>query len=313
MSLDSAQLDEYLAFAIDLGKKAGEMIKDGQAKRFANKSSLDTKQNSIDLVTEVDQAVEAFISNAIKEKYPSHKFIGEETYAETHEMELTDEWTWINDPIDGTSPIPSPLVGCSIGLVYKKQPVVGVINMPFLNQIYSAKKGGGAWMNETARLPLTGTAQPLTELKAAMIASEWGSDRREETIKPKANSFSKLASQEGVMAHAIRVTGATTVTLVQVAAGQLDLYWDAGPYAWDVAAGMVIVTEAGGYFTGGKASFDRGTDDLGKIMMSRRYCCIRGVPATDSESSEQIQKRIVKDLYNVVEEWTNDTMEAENL
>jgi fructose-1,6-bisphosphatase/inositol monophosphatase family enzyme len=101
-------------------------------------------------------------------------------------------------------------------------------------------------MNQTARLPLTGTAQPLTELKAAMIASECtsallqrpqsnllilnlytagGSDRREETIKPKSNSFSKLAAQDGVMAHAIRVTGATTVTLVQVAAGQLDLYW----------------------------------------------------------------------------------------
>jgi fructose-1,6-bisphosphatase/inositol monophosphatase family enzyme len=63
----------------------------------------------------------------------------------------------------------------------------------------------------------------IQDLSLASVTG--GSDRREETIKPKANSFSKLASQEGVMAHAIRVTGATTVTLVQVAAGQLDLYW----------------------------------------------------------------------------------------
>jgi hypothetical protein len=147
MSLDSAQLDEYLAFAIDLGKKAGEMIKDGQAKRFANKSSLDTKQNSIDVSATQqtariigDSKLICYVRTACDRSRPgrrslhqqryqgeiplaqvvsqAHSFtyllcsilkirrdsIGEETYAETHEMELTDEWTWINDPIDGKSP-----------------------------------------------------------------------------------------------------------------------------------------------------------------------------------------------------------------
>ncbi|KAJ9105283.1 hypothetical protein QFC21_001651 [Naganishia friedmannii] len=285
-----AEYQEYLDFAIDLGRKAGEMIKDGQAKRFAHDSSLDTKANAIDLVTEVDQAVEAFICKAISEKYPSHKFIGEETYAETGKMELTDEYTWIVDPIDG----------CSIGLAHKKIPVVGVIMMPFLDQLFSARVGGGAFLNETTPLPLTGPPQPLETLQECVVSFEWGSDRSKATMDPKLQSVCRLAADaamNGAMVHGIRSTGASTAALVAVASGGIDIYWDAGPYAWDVCAGIVIVQEAGGFFTGSAEDFEKGNTPMGDIMMNRRYCCIRAIAPTDNESCLEKQKRLIGELY----------------
>ncbi|KAJ9102224.1 hypothetical protein QFC20_005053 [Naganishia adeliensis] len=292
-----AEYQEYLTFAIDLAKKAGEMIKDGQAKRFSHDSSLDIKANAIDLVTEVDQAVEAFISKTISGKYPSHKFIGEETYAAEGKMELTDEFTWIVDPIDGTT---NPMVGCSIGLAHKRVPVVGVIMMPFMNQLYSARTGGGAFLNETTLLPLTGRPQPLESLQECTISFEWGSDRSKATMDPKLASVSRLAGDTamgGAMVHGIRSTGASTAALVSVAAGGIDVYWDAGPYAWDVCAGIVIVQEAGGYFTGSAEDFEKGDTHIGDIMMNRRYCCIRAIAPTANESGPEKQKRIIGDLY----------------
>lgn len=161
---------------------------------------------------------------------------------------------------------PSPNVSCSIGVMHKRRPVVGVISQPFLNRIvsyaapsiangqFSARDGGGAFMNRTTPLPLTGgIPQPLSSLSHAMIAAECkqnytsllittgGSDRREVTITTKLNGFRRLNGdpakgiEGGVMVHALRsesaerkltsATGATTVNLVHVAAGELDISW----------------------------------------------------------------------------------------
>ncbi|OXC67427.1 hypothetical protein AYX13_04148 [Cryptococcus neoformans] len=308
------EYSEIFDFAYGLAEKASKIILDASAKRWISSADLNEKKNSVDLVTETDELVERMIKSAVAEKFPQHKFIGEESSAAGDHSPLTDEFTWIVDPIDGTMNFVHsyPFVACSIGVAHKSRPVVGVIALPFLNQIFSARLGGGAYMNRSIPLPLTGgIPQPLSDLSRCMIGAEWGSDRGQSTFKHKASSFTKLAGDPrkgvdgAVMVHALRTTGSTACNAVAVAAGQLDIYWDAGCYPWDVCAAAIILNEAGGFFAGGKDSLDA---PVGQIMMGRRYIFVRAVPATDSESPSQIQHRLARELYDVVEEWTNEDM-----
>ncbi|KAK4688550.1 myo-inositol-1(or 4)-monophosphatase, partial [Tremellales sp. Uapishka_1] len=312
----SEQYEDLLEFAYGLAEKASDMILKGSAERWSKAADTTEKKNAVDLVTKTDQAVEEMIKASIKKAYPSHKFIGEESFEAGERDGLTDDFTWIVDPIDGTMNFvhSHPAVGCSIGLTHKSRPVVGVIALPFYNQIFSAREGGGAFMNRTIPLPLTGgIPQPLTELSQCLTTAEWGSDRSLKTITPKLNSFSKLAGdpakgvQGGVLAHALRTTGASTVNIAAVIAGQLDIYWDNGPWAWDVCAGIIILQETGGFFSGSKEDFEKDTP-VGEMIMNRRYIFVRAVPDSQTETGLEIQRRLVKELYDVVEPWTSSTM-----
>ncbi|RSH76687.1 uncharacterized protein EHS24_005435 [Apiotrichum porosum] len=315
MPSDQELYAEILEFAYTVAEQASKLILDGAAARWKN-ADFATKKNAVDLVTETDQAVEDFIRKAISDKYPSHKFIGEESSEGKEKPVLTDDFTWIVDPIDGTMNFvhANPNVSCSIGVMHEKRPVVGVISQPFLNRIFSARDGNGAFMNRTVPLPLTGgIPQPLNSLSQCLIAAEWGSDRRMETIQVKLDSFKRLNGDPnkgvdgGVMVHALRTTGATTVNLIHVAAGELDVSWDAGCWAWDVAAAAVILKETGAFFAGGQELYERDAP-IDEVVFGRRYVAIRAVAPTAEESSEQIQRRLATHLYSVVEEWTTPSM-----
>ncbi|WWC92787.1 uncharacterized protein L201_007746 [Kwoniella dendrophila CBS 6074] len=288
----SEKYQDILDFAYELAEKATALILKASAERWKNTEDVEQKKNSVDLVTETDQAVEEMIKTAVAEKYPSHKFKN----ALYSKLRI------------------SPSVACSIGVAHKSKPVVGVIAQPFLNQILSARLGGGAFMNKTIPLPLTGgIPQPLTELSKCMIGAEWGSDRTQQTFVKKTASFARLAGDPskgvngGVMAHALRTTGSTACNVASIAAGQLDVYWDAGCFPWDVCAGAIIVSEIGGFFSGGKDAFEREAD-MPEILMGRRYIFIRALPPSKTETTIQIQKRLAKELYETVEEWTNEDM-----
>ncbi|WVF68501.1 hypothetical protein IAT40_003268 [Kwoniella sp. CBS 6097] len=360
------QYQEILEFAYQLAEKATEMILKASAERWTSSTDVEEKANSADLVTKTDQAVEEMIKAAVAEKYPTHKFIGEESYAAGDESPLTDEFTWIVDPVDVslnfilsrptwemrmvltrlrlighdevsvlqsawleegdrhvqarhisltivnglTSFVHSnPFVACSIGVTHLSKPVVGVIALPFFNQIYSARQGGGAFMNRTIPLPLTGgIAQPLTELSKCMIGTEWGSHRSAYKVEQITRSLARLIGDpskgvEGaIMTHALRNTGSSACTIAAVAAGQNDMYWYAGCYPWDVCAGAIILSETGGFFHGGKDDFARDAP-IKDVLMSRRYVFVRAVPPSKTESAKEIQRRLVKELYSVVEEW----------
>ncbi|TXT09819.1 uncharacterized protein COLE_03753 [Cutaneotrichosporon oleaginosum] len=320
---------ELLDFAYDLAERAAKLILDGATARWKQaEDEYEVKKNPVDLVTETDQAVEEFIKGAIAERYPEHKFIGEESSEGKAKPVLTDAYTWIVDPIDVSlrTRSPSPNVGCSIGVTHNSRPVVGVIALPFLGRIYSAHEGGGAFMNRTIPLPLTGgIPQPLTQLSHCMIGAEcasshgWrdlmkgGSDRRPETIDVKLPNFRRLNGDpnkgisDGVMVHALRTTGATTINLAHVAAGELDMSWDAGCWAWDVTAAAIILKEAGAFLQGGKEEFARDAP-IGEVLMCRRYVAVRAVAPSRTESAEEIQRRLSRELYAVVDEWTTPSM-----
>lgn len=271
MSLD---LQEVLDFAISLSKQAGEAIVQGSETRFKNATGFDEKKNTADLVTETDQNTEKLVCEAIKDKYPDHKyvgcvphpapqvlanlcrFIGEETWAAGEHPTLTNEPTWIIDPIDGTTNFVKgfPFVCISIGFVYEGDPVIGVIYAPFLGYLCAARKGHGAFMTtplhpERRPLPLV-APQPLPSFKQALIAFEWGSDRSAEVMEKKSRTYKRLVGDKqsgiegGEMALGVRSMGSAALNFVHVAMGCLDAYWEIGCWAWDVCAGIVIAREA---------------------------------------------------------------------
>ncbi|KAG7012652.1 Inositol monophosphatase, partial [Cucurbita argyrosperma subsp. argyrosperma] len=129
---ENVSLEEFLGTAVDAAKKAGEVIRKG----FYETKHIEHK-GQVDLVTETDKACEDLIFNYLKDHYPSHKFIGEETTAAFGHTELTDEPTWIVDPLDGTTNFVHgfPFVCVSIGLTIGKVPTVGVVYNPIIDEV----------------------------------------------------------------------------------------------------------------------------------------------------------------------------------
>ncbi|KAH7673301.1 inositol-phosphate phosphatase / L-galactose 1-phosphate phosphatase protein [Dioscorea alata] len=141
---DIDSLAEFLAVAVDAAKSAGEIIRQG----FHQKKNVEHK-GQVDLVTETDKACERLIFDHLKKHYPEHKFIGEETSAVYGTAELTDDPTWIVDPLDGTTNFVHgfPFVCVSIGLTIGKVPSVGVVYNPIIDELFTGVHGQGAYLN----------------------------------------------------------------------------------------------------------------------------------------------------------------------
>ncbi|WVN89804.1 uncharacterized protein L203_105034 [Cryptococcus depauperatus CBS 7841] len=311
-------LDSILQFTIQLALDAGKLIREGQEKRFASETAQATeKVNSVDLVTEVDKAVEDFIFGKIKEAYPEHKFpmMGSKLLMSPlgllsrHPLSLGchRHLTDVYSPIDGTTNYIHgfPMVATSIGLAYKGIPIVGVIYNPFLDQLWSAAKGKGAYLNQERKLPLTGTIKPLSSLGQALIAVEYGSARSPPALPRKVATFEKLAAHTdvgGKMCHSLRSSGSSALNITLVASGGLDIYWDIGCWPWDVCAGICILEETGGRCFGAKTTDLTGEVDA-KMMAGRKYLVIRAIQPTESESSLEQQNRFIKEFYDCVEDF----------
>ncbi|EJU02640.1 inositol monophosphatase [Dacryopinax primogenitus] len=306
--LTQKDLDEILTFTIALARKAGALMLEG-SKAILSSHDVSEKKNAVDLVTEYDVRVEELIRSEIEQAYPSFAFIGEESYAAGKRPELTDAPTYCVDPIDGTTNFVHgfPHACVSLGFLYKKEPSIGVVFNPFLDQMYSAMKGHGAYLNQSTRLPAHPLA-PFPSLQTALIGMEWGSDRSASTMGKKTRSFTQVAGDPtggvrgGKMAHGFRSLGSAALNYCAVAAGQLDMYWEIGCYPWDIAAGVVIAREGGGQVFGDKASALEGKVFTSDMIWGRKYLVIRGVADTEEKGSET-QKRIVKGFYECVEEW----------
>jgi myo-inositol-1(or 4)-monophosphatase len=141
-----------------------------------------------------------------------------------------------------------PYVAISLGLSVNLTPTIGIVYNPFTSTLYSAIKGRGAFLNRNSKLPLFAPT-PLNGLANCLLAVEWGSDRSGNDFQVKADTFKKLASSKesgGGMVHGLRSLGSAALNLCEVARGGIDVYWEAGCWAWDVCAGWIILTEAGG-------------------------------------------------------------------
>ncbi|TCD68294.1 hypothetical protein EIP91_011153 [Steccherinum ochraceum] len=311
--LTPSDFRDILSFTTQLARAAGDLILEGSDAILAS-GSVDEKKNSVDLVTEYDVKVEELVKETIRKSYPTFKFIGEESYAAGSRAPLTDEPTFCVDPIDGTTNFVHgfPHVCVSIGLIYKKRPVLGVVFNPFLDQMYTAIQGQGAHLTRKngqhrAQLPL---AKPkhLDSLSKGLLAIEWGSDRSGPIIDAKAESFKRLAGdptagvQKGQMAHSLRALGSAALNFCMVAQGGLDLYWEIGCWPWDVCAGAIIAQEAGCFVAGSKTSpLDNIVTE--EVLTGRKYIVIRAMGGIEGETGVETQKRLIKEFYETVEDF----------
>ncbi|KAF9492108.1 inositol monophosphatase [Pleurotus eryngii] len=315
-------LHSILDFTISLARDAGDLILEGseaiqRAAGDESQSTVGEKKNSVDLVTEYDVRVEEHVKKKIFQKYPDFKFIGEESYSTGSRPPLTDEPTFCVDPIDGTTNFVHgfPFACISLGLIYKRRPVLGVIYNPFLNYLYHGIKGHGSFLirngGEPKRLPLY-PPKHLASLSQAVLAVEWGSDRGSTTIASKGSSFMCLAGdpakgvEGGRMAHSLRSMGSAALNYAMVAQGGLDMYWEIGCWPWDVCAGIVIAEEAGCVVTGSHTAFSASVatpafgDVTEEILTGRKYLVIRAIADTTAEKGPEAQKRLIKDFYDTV-------------
>ncbi|RPB10057.1 inositol monophosphatase [Morchella conica CCBAS932] len=265
---DEINHQEVHDFLIEVAHLAGDMITNANPLV----STTSTKKNSADLVTETDQAVEKFVLGKLKEKYPSYDFLGEESYVPG--KKLTDKPTFICDPIDGTVNFVHtfPNVCISLALCVYKMPIVGVVYNPYTTHMYTAIKNQGSYLS----MP-------------ALVAIEWGSDRQGHNWRIKYETFAKLAAgpeEGGKMVHSLRSMGSAALNFCAVAAGNIDLYWEGGCWAWDVAAGWLILTEAGGLVV------DTNPGGWTPAVDGRRYMAVRGAPSG--------QKEIIEEFWNIV-------------
>ncbi|XP_010463715.1 PREDICTED: inositol-phosphate phosphatase-like isoform X1 [Camelina sativa] len=228
-------LDQFLAAAIDAAKKAGQVIRKG----FYETKHVEHK-GQVDLVTETDKGCEELVFNHLKQLFPNHKFIGEETTAAFGVTELTDEPTWIVDPLDGTTNFVHgfPFVCVSIGLTIGKIPVVGVVFNPIMDELYTGVQGKGAFLNGK---PIKVSTQ--SELVTALLVTEAGTKRDKATLDDTTNRINSLLTK----VRSLRMSGSCALDLCGVACGRVDIFYEVGfGGPWDIAAGIVIVKEAGG-------------------------------------------------------------------
>lgn len=194
-------------------------------------------KGEVDLVTAADREAEEVIVRLLRETFPRHAILAEERGADGRDS----SYRWIIDPLDGTTNFAHgfPWFAVSIALERAGEVVLGVVYNPFHRELFCAEKGGGAFLNEV-QLRVSATRR----LDGALLATGFPYDRR----RSPANNYDHFAHfQQRV--QGCRRAGAASLDLAYTAAGRLDGYWEMKLKPWDVAAGKLIVEEAGGKVT----------------------------------------------------------------
>jgi len=238
-----------LEFTIKIAEKAGKLILE---KREQNLQISEKTKN--DFVTNLDKESEELLIKEILTKYPNHAIIAEESSFESKgdsEKLANAEYIWIIDPIDGTKNfirgIPAYCV--SIG-VFKKEKlevsknfdylsgelVVGVVHAPALHETFSAEKEKGAYLNNK-KIKVSN----IKKLTDTIFATGFPAEHKEHNM----TYFAKVIEKTGAM----RRLGSAALDLCYIAAGRIDGFWEFGLKPWDIAAGSLIIEEAGGKIT----------------------------------------------------------------
>lgn len=240
MASGNHNLDDCYSTAVDLARKAGEIVLEGyKAMETKNFSSIETKASDIDLVTEYDKKVEDFLFSGLKDRFPDHKFIGEESASVSKSIVLTDDPTWVIDPIDGTMNFVHrfPYSAICIGLLINKQVEIGIVYHVAPNQMYTARRGQGAYCDKE-KLKVS----PQTALADSLVIAELGGHRDPALIAIVLENMRNVQ----LKSHGIRMMGSAALNMCMVAKGVAQSYYEFGIHIWDMAASSIIVTEAGG-------------------------------------------------------------------
>jgi len=232
-----------LNIAVRAARTAGNII----ARGFENRDDLMTEmKGENDFVTRIDKEAEQAIINKIKQSYPEHSFVGEEGGVVAGD----EDFKWIIDPLDGTTNFIKgiPHFAVSIALLYKGKLDQSVVFDPIRGELFTASRGQGAQLN--GYRIRTGNAK---ELGSTILATALPF-KNKENLAGFQDSFNRIFRQCGD----IRRSGSAALDLAYIAAGRYDGYWERGLKPWDIAAGELMVREAGGLIT----DFDGGNDAM---------------------------------------------------
>ena len=224
-------MTKELETAMLAARDAGEVLREG----FGQQHSVRYK-GEVDLVTEVDEQAERVISEILLGAFPSYGMLAEESGRSSGE----EDTRWIVDPLDGTTNYAHrlPIFAVSIALERAGEVIMGVVHDPVREETFIAERGGGATLNGEP-IRVSDTKEPIQ----ALIATGFPYDRAE---MPEAlELFGRFAA----VTRGIRRLGSTALDLCYVAAGRLDGYYERGIWEWDLAAGALILEEAGGKVT----------------------------------------------------------------
>lgn len=230
------ELNYCYNFALDLTVESGKVIRDA----FQGSKNIETKAGYWDLVTQYDRKVEAILIDNLAKRFPNHKFIGEETVSRFNSLpELTDAPTWIIDPIDGTTNFVHsfPYTCISIALAVNKELEIGIVYNPVLEHLFTARRGHGAYFNKK---PIKSSSIEGLEHSLLCLETSYATiENIRDIILGRLEAFVTIA-------RGIRTMGSAALTLCHVAMGAVEGYHSDNLMPWDVAAGVLIIKEAGG-------------------------------------------------------------------
>jgi myo-inositol-1(or 4)-monophosphatase len=226
---------QYLATAIEAVIHAGDV----QLSRFGTDMRVD-KKGAIDLVTEIDIQIEREFRAMIAGRFPDHVVLGEE-FSSRGDRDATPPFCWVFDPVDGTTNYAHglPIFCSSLALEIDGEIAVGAVYDPTRRELFTAERGQGAWLNGH---PLRVSAADELIDSLLVTGFHYGIQRDSEDL---VSLFREFIARS----RAVRRLGSAALDMCYVAAGRFDGYWESKIQPWDVAAGALIVAEAGGRVT----------------------------------------------------------------
>ena len=241
---------EFAHVAEGIARQAGALLRG-----FYEKGVTTEYKGDVDIVTEADRASEALIVEKLKVAFPSHGIYGEEGTREG----LESEYRWYVDPVDGTTNFAHGFPAFCVLLGLERRPaglaanadgeiVAAVTYDPLRDEMFSAEKGKGAWLNGK-QIHVSKTAK----LQESLTATGFPSQKRHEN--PNVHFYQQIT----LRSHGVRRVGSAGLDLAYVACGRLDGFWEFNLNPWDTSAGYLLVEEAGGsvtHFDGGKFTLD---------------------------------------------------------
>jgi len=225
-------MSSYLAAAVQIAREAGAVL----MAKFDRRIAIESK-GEYDLVTEADRASERLIVERLTVQFPSHAIVAEEGGGH----ESASGFRWYVDPLDGTTNFAHgfPCFNVTMALESAGELIAGVIFDPVRDEMFTAERGGGAFLNDK-KIHVSDAAA----LANSLVATGFPSRKRHQHVNI------HFYHQVSMVTHGVRRCGSAAIDLAYVACGRLEAFWEIGLNPWDMAAGLLLVTEAGGKYSG---------------------------------------------------------------
>lgn len=265
-------MTEFLGAAAEIARQAGALL----LPYFHRRVKVEYK-GDVDLVTEADRASEAFILERLRAYFPDHSVMAEETGG----RETDSPYRWYVDPLDGTTNFAHsyPVFCVSIALACREELIAGVVYDPTRDELFAASKGGGATVNGE---PIQVSA--IRRLEEALVVTGFPSKKRHKN--PNIHFYHEM----NMRTHGARRPGSAAIDLAYVAAGRMDCFWEFHLKPWDLAAGKLLVQEAGGRMTDAEGQPHR--LDSPSILASNGHLHAQLLQAFDEITSGKYQAEL---------------------